>query len=110
MASEKSWESEVIKFKMLFNPSRITSAVAGLAIPFGTLGDQTPLSLMSTSKGLRFNITEQDASICDAGSRQWTGWVHVSDEKALFFCTIDLPSNRIVADYEKGSSRVVLIR
>jgi hypothetical protein len=76
----------LIEYKMLVTPSIITGGVAALAIPFGNPGGQTPLSSSSVNKGMGFNITEQDESICDAGSRQWTGWVHVSNEKSLFFC------------------------
>ncbi|KAH8645499.1 Alpha/Beta hydrolase protein [Xylariales sp. PMI_506] len=33
----------------------------------------------------KFTLREQNEEICDAGSRQWTGWINVSDEKRLFF-------------------------
>ena len=36
--------------------------------------------------GPKFSVREQDESLCRAGSRQWTGWIHVSEEKSLFFC------------------------
>lgn len=74
---------------MIIKPSLITSAVAALAIPFDNFGGQAPLGSTSIGKGTRFNVTEQDENICDAGSRQWTGWIHVSDEKSLFFCMPD---------------------
>jgi hypothetical protein len=33
-----------------------------------------------------FTVREQSGSICNAGVKQWTGQVEVSDEKQLFFC------------------------
>ncbi|KAG4275799.1 carboxypeptidase Y [Fusarium proliferatum] len=32
-----------------------------------------------------FSITNQSSDICDAGSRQWTGTVSVTEEKSMFF-------------------------
>lgn len=88
---------------MLIKLSTITSALAWLIIPFESLGGQVPISSTSISKGTRFNITEQDQFICDAGSRQWTGWVHVSKEKSLFFCMDEfLATYRIDADCLRG--------
>ncbi len=34
-----------------------------------------------------FTKTEQQAAVCDAGSRQWTGKVGISDQSSLFYCT-----------------------
>ncbi|KLP12710.1 PRC1-carboxypeptidase y, serine-type protease [Fusarium fujikuroi] len=34
-----------------------------------------------------FSVTPQSSDICDAGSRQWTGTVSVTEEKSMFFCT-----------------------
>lgn len=48
---------------------------------------QKPLD--SGSTGARFNVREQSDTVCRAGSRQWTGWIHVSEEKSLFFCKCD---------------------
>lgn len=87
--SRKSKRQTFSQHKMLMKSSTITSAVAGLAIPFDNFAAQTPLSSTSISQGIRFNVTEQDDSICDAGNRQWTGWVHVSDQKSLFFCMLN---------------------
>lgn len=49
---------------------------------------QKPLSQPSTAYATpgRFTVREQTADVCDAGSRQWTGWIDVSPEKSLFFC------------------------
>jgi len=33
-----------------------------------------------------FTVREQNDSICNAGVKQWTGLVDVSNEKKLFFC------------------------
>lgn len=38
-----------------------------------------------------FSITHQSSDICDAGSRQWTGTVSVTEEKSMFFCTSATP-------------------
>ncbi|RSL82835.1 hypothetical protein CEP52_016863 [Fusarium oligoseptatum] len=32
-----------------------------------------------------FTVKQQSANLCDAGSRQWTGTVNVTDEKSMFF-------------------------
>ncbi|KAM5354841.1 hypothetical protein ACJ41O_001487 [Fusarium nematophilum] len=32
-----------------------------------------------------FTVTQQSADLCDAGSRQWTGTVNVTEEKSMFF-------------------------
>lgn len=32
-------------------------------------------------------VQEQDSRVCDAGSRQFTGRVNVTDDKSMFFCT-----------------------
>ncbi|KAH7027383.1 Alpha/Beta hydrolase protein [Microdochium trichocladiopsis] len=48
---------------------------------------QKPLSKPSTAYATpgRFTVSEQTEDICNAGGRQWTGWVDVSPEKSLFF-------------------------
>jgi hypothetical protein len=74
---------------MLIKPSVITSSVAGLAIPFSDQAAQAPLGSMSITKGISFSVSEQNESICNAGSRQWTGWANISNEKSLFFCMTD---------------------
>ncbi|KAI1374715.1 alpha/beta-hydrolase [Hypoxylon crocopeplum] len=50
--------------------------------PIYSDSQQKPLLLKTGSK---YSVREQTKDICDAGSRQWTGWAHVSDEKSLFF-------------------------
>jgi hypothetical protein len=46
-----------------------------------------PTSLSGTSAaGNAWSIKAQNSSLCDAGSKQWTGTVKVGDGKALFFC------------------------
>lgn len=49
---------------------------------------QKPLGQPSSAYATpgRFTVREQTADVCDAGSRQWTGWIDVSPEKSLFFC------------------------
>ncbi|KAK6842942.1 hypothetical protein PG987_003802 [Apiospora arundinis] len=44
----------------------------------------TPIPV-ETRKGLPYTLREQNDQVCDAGSRQWTGWINVSKEKRLFF-------------------------
>lgn len=59
-------------------------------IPLNFISPQetfTP-SLMSVPDHYPFVVREQNESICDAGSKQWTGQVEVSEEKKLFFCMI----------------------
>ncbi|KAI2601740.1 alpha/beta-hydrolase [Hypoxylon sp. NC1633] len=53
----------------------------------------------------KFNVREQSEKICDAGSQQWTGWVHVSDEKNLFYWFFESrndPSNDPVVIWMNG--------
>lgn len=46
-----------------------------------------PAALIGTSStGHAFSIRKQNASLCDAGSTQWTGTIKVSPEKSIFFC------------------------
>lgn len=33
-----------------------------------------------------YTVTEQDDTLCDAGTRQWTGSINVTDKKSIFFC------------------------
>lgn len=48
---------------------------------------QKPLHRGNEGDGEKlFSVREQTEAVCRAGSRQWTGWIHVSDEKSLFFC------------------------
>ncbi|TID20766.1 putative carboxypeptidase y protein [Venturia nashicola] len=45
-----------------------------------------PAALAGTSStGHAFTIRKQNASLCDAGSTQWTGTVKVSPERSIFF-------------------------
>ncbi|KAI1266248.1 alpha/beta-hydrolase [Xylariaceae sp. FL1019] len=44
---------------------------------------QKPMSLRKRAQS--YSVKEQNETICDAGSRQWTGWIHVTGEKSLFF-------------------------
>ncbi|KAK7940719.1 alpha/beta-hydrolase, partial [Apiospora aurea] len=46
---------------------------------------QRPLSSADLGSGLPYTLREQNSQACDAGSRQWTGWINVSEEKRLFF-------------------------
>lgn len=47
-------------------------------------------------------VQEQDSRVCDAGSRQFTGRVNVTDDKSMFFCTFliicNLENRRSSAD------------
>ena len=52
--------------------------------PLASQGGES--SLPGSSPKPRFTVREQDESLCRAGSRQWTGWVDVSEEKSLFYC------------------------
>ncbi|ORY66577.1 Alpha/Beta hydrolase protein [Pseudomassariella vexata] len=47
--------------------------------------DDAQKPLLQAAGDAKFTLYEQSEDICDAGSRQWTGWVNVSDEKKLFF-------------------------
>lgn len=71
-------------------------ALAGVVVGWslGTEGPQKPLGVVVGGEGSRqssldslysVRIKEQDDSLCDAGSRQYTGWVDVHG-KHLFFC------------------------
>ncbi|KAI0170965.1 Alpha/Beta hydrolase protein [Pestalotiopsis sp. NC0098] len=77
---------------MLVKLSTFIGGVAGFSIPLNSFERQTPLSYTPTS-GTSFNITEQHSDICDAGSRQWNGWIHVSPEKSLFYWFFESRSN-----------------
>ncbi|KAH9905658.1 alpha/beta-hydrolase [Xylariomycetidae sp. FL2044] len=49
---------------------------------------QVPLApnrLDAESPERRFDVREQSQDVCQAGSRQWTGWIDVSEAKRLFF-------------------------
>lgn len=48
--------------------------------------DSRQKPLFSTGAATKFSVHEQGEAICRAGSRQWTGWIDVSEEKSLFFC------------------------
>jgi hypothetical protein len=63
---------------------QLTSALA-TPIFDETESAQKPLSHATESP--KYTLYEQTDEICDAGGRQWTGWVNVSEEKKLFFCT-----------------------
>ncbi|QDS71912.1 hypothetical protein FKW77_000434 [Venturia effusa] len=53
-----------------------------------------PATLTGTSStGYAFAIREQKASLCNAGSTQWTGTVRVSPEKNLFFWFFESRNN-----------------
>lgn len=43
-------------------------------------------SLSSEGVDLKYILREQNDSVCNAGVKQWTGLVDVSEEKKLFFC------------------------
>jgi hypothetical protein len=49
--------------------------------------NQKPL-LQAAAESDKYTIRAQSDEICDAGSRQWTGWIRISDEKRLFFCKL----------------------
>lgn len=40
--------------------------------------------------GIPYTIRPQNASLCDAGTKHWTGTVSVSKGKNLFFCKISI--------------------
>lgn len=42
--------------------------------------------MSSEELDLKYTLREQNDSICNAGVKQWTGLVDVSEEKKLFFC------------------------
>ncbi|KAK8055719.1 hypothetical protein PG993_000946 [Apiospora rasikravindrae] len=46
---------------------------------------QRPLSSADLGSGPPYTLREQNDQVCDAGSRQWTGWINVSEEKRLFY-------------------------
>ncbi|KAK7950875.1 uncharacterized protein PG986_006603 [Apiospora aurea] len=59
---------------------------AALASPVSSQdASQRPLSSADLGSGLPYTLREQNSQACDAGSRQWTGWINVSEEKRLFF-------------------------
>jgi hypothetical protein len=67
---------------------QLTGVIAKPAIAFDETA-QKPLSHATASP--KYTLYEQSEEICNAGSRQWTGWINVSDEKKLFFCKLSPP-------------------
>jgi cathepsin A (carboxypeptidase C) len=57
-------------------------------ITYAAASDIPPPAATSgiSPNGHAFTIRKQNASLCDAGSTQWTGTVKVSPEKSIFFC------------------------
>lgn len=47
--------------------------------------DQKPLADESVTKPA-FTVREQSSNLCDAGARQFTGTVNVTEDKSMFFC------------------------
>ncbi|KAK8027714.1 hypothetical protein PG991_004770 [Apiospora marii] len=60
-------------------PAALASPVLSRGIP------PEPLLAAGAKRGLPYTLQEQNDQVCDAGSRQWTGWINVSEEKKLFF-------------------------
>jgi hypothetical protein len=48
--------------------------------------DQKPLTDGPVTKPA-FTVCEQSSDLCDAGARQFTGTVNVTEDKSMFFCT-----------------------
>ena len=61
-------------------PAALASPVPGHGTSPG------PLVAAGANRALPHTFREQNDQVCDAGSRQWTGWINVSEEKRLFFC------------------------
>jgi hypothetical protein len=55
-----------------------TTAAADLPAPGALSG--------SSALGYSWQVKAQNATLCDAGSKQWTGTVKVTPERSLFFC------------------------
>ncbi|KAF5712492.1 carboxypeptidase Y [Fusarium mundagurra] len=64
-------------------------SLCGLALLQVIVGAQgNPLQWFSAApqeEKPTFSVTQQNPDICDAGSRQWTGTVTVTEEKSMFF-------------------------
>lgn len=58
--------------------------------------DQKPLSDELVTKPA-FTVREQSSDLCDAGARQFTGTVNVTEDKSMFFCTH--PSSELIPVY-----------
>lgn len=53
------------------------------------INDQKQISLQPLGQKVRgdgWTAQEQDQSVCDAGSRQFTGRVNATEGKSIFFC------------------------
>ncbi|CAJ2507563.1 Uu.00g087490.m01.CDS01 [Anthostomella pinea] len=65
------------------------------ALPRGdgvsSLDQQKPMYSGQSSR--QYIVREQNETVCDAGSRQWTGWIHVTEEKSLFYWFFESRSN-----------------
>ncbi|KAK8138060.1 hypothetical protein PG984_001440 [Apiospora sp. TS-2023a] len=61
----------------------VPAALASPALGHGT--SPGPLPAAGAKRGLPYTLREQNDRVCDAGSRQWTGWINVTEEKRLFF-------------------------
>lgn len=76
----------------LFSALAVTVSLGALvpaAFASPVLGHGTPLRPLPAADAKRclpYTLREQNDQVCDAGSRQWTGWINVSEEKRLFFC------------------------
>ncbi|KAH8590567.1 Alpha/Beta hydrolase protein [Bisporella sp. PMI_857] len=78
----------LLYFALLAVFDHLTGAFAKLVFVTEAIGGQKPLLSKSA-----FTLREQSDEVCDAGSRQWTGWVDVSEEKRLFFWFFESRAN-----------------
>jgi hypothetical protein len=63
--------------------------LASLALSDHTMAANLPppaAASGTSANGYAYTVRKQNASLCDAGSTQWTGTVKVSPEKSIFFC------------------------
>ncbi|KAI2612651.1 alpha/beta-hydrolase [Hypoxylon fragiforme] len=77
---------------LLITPThRLPDNVDAFTVPVTRISDahaQKPLRHSNPklgATGRKFRVKEQTDDICRAGSRQWTGWIDISEEKSLFF-------------------------
>lgn len=61
-----------------------------------TSQDQKPLTDKPVTKPA-FTVREQSSDLCDAGARQFTGTVNVTEDKSMFFCTH--PTSELISAY-----------
>lgn len=76
-----------------YNAVAIAAALGSLVLPAtpassisGHGTSSGPLASAEAKRGVPYTLREQNDQVCDARSRQWTGWIDVSEEKKLFFC------------------------